>query len=52
MKRKDKIKDYLTDYCEPTVELVSELFIEETAGAIIPGVTSFIRENHGVRNLT
>lgn len=42
MKPYDKAKEYLETYGESTVELVTDLFVEGTAGALIPGVTSFI----------
>lgn len=38
----DKGKDYLETYGEPTIGLITDLFVEGTAGALIPGVTSFI----------
>lgn len=42
MKISENQKELIDTYGEPTVEMISELFIEGVAGAIIPGVTSFI----------
>lgn len=42
IKALDTAKEYIDSYGELTVHMISELFIEGVAGAIIPGVTSFI----------
>lgn len=39
---KKSIKDYVEQYGEPTINIVSDLFVEGTVGALIPGVTSFL----------
>ncbi len=38
----EKVMEYADTYGEATVEVVSELLLEGVAGALIPGVTSFI----------
>lgn len=49
-----KINSILETFGEPTIEIVSELFLEGTAGALIPGLTSVlgnIRNKRLERNL-
>lgn len=51
---KQKITNLAETFGEPTIEVVSELFLEGTAGALIPGLTSIlgnIRSKRLERNL-
>ena len=51
---KQKINNLVETFGEPTIEVVSELFLEGTAGALIPGLTSVlgnIRTKRLERNL-
>ena len=49
MKKIEDAKDYIETYGQPTVEIVSGLFVEGFAGALILGVTSFISAARGRR---
>jgi hypothetical protein len=49
LKKNKEVKDYIETYGQPTVEIVSGLFVEGFAGALIPGVTSFISAARGRR---